>query len=184
MPKRKKTTNSQKYKFTFPDIITFSRLIFVALFTYTLFKGYSTLLVLTIFALGALTDLFDGEVARGFHEVSDVGARMDQIFDRVFTGVAFFALFFYFKDNNLTFMILPLILSVTREIVGIPGFMVAFLRGKDSYHVKEIGKVTTFAQGIVFGAIIIQASWALYLAVPLAILGIFAGIDYLRYALS
>lgn len=183
MSKNKKV-NSQKYKFTIADIITFSRLIFIALFTYLLFSGYSTILVLTVFALGALTDLFDGKVARGFNEVSDVGARMDQIFDRMFTGVAFFALLFYFENNNLNFMILPLILSVSREIIGIPGFIIAFLRGRDSYHVEEIGKITTFAQGIVFGAIIIQASWAIYLAVPLAVLGILAGLNYLKYALG
>ncbi len=183
MPKKKKE-DSKKDKITFPDIITFSRLIFIALFTYMLFSGYPLILVLTIFALGALTDLFDGKIARDLGEVSDIGARMDQIFDRIFTGIAFFALFFYFRDNNLNFMIAPLMLSVSREIVGIPGFIIAFLRGKDSYHVKEIGKVTTFIQGVVFGMIILQMSWAIYFAAPLAILGIFAGLDYLRYALN
>lgn len=174
----------KKRGFTIPDAITSSRLVFAALFAYVLFSGYSKITVLVVFAIGALTDFFDGETARGLHEVSAIGARMDQIFDRIFTIVVFFSLFFYFKDNNLAVMIVPLTLSVTREIIGIPGVIIAFLRGKDSYHVKEIGKVTTFAQGIVFGAIILQLSWAIYLAIPMAVLGIFAGWNYLEYVLG
>jgi phosphatidylglycerophosphate synthase len=77
-----------------------------------------------------------------------------------------------------------LFLSVSREIIGSFGVLILLIRNRPTYKVKYIGKVTTFMQSVTFAAIIIELPYVIVLAVITCVLGIFAGIDYLKSSLN
>ncbi|VVB77551.1 CDP-diacylglycerol--glycerol-3-phosphate 3-phosphatidyltransferase [uncultured archaeon] len=178
-----------------PNSITLLRLLLVFVFVYMLFMNYSRIALFIVFAIAAVSDWFDGFFARKLNQKTQLGARLDQVIDRVFTGSIFLALLiFIILNSNVTtqdiFKLSPtnifllLFLSVSREIIGLPGFIIAIIRNKDPYQVRYIGKVTTFIQSIAFAAIILQVNWAIYLAILTCISGVVAGFDYLKYSLS
>ncbi|MFA5259121.1 MAG: CDP-alcohol phosphatidyltransferase family protein [Candidatus Pacearchaeota archaeon] len=178
-----------------PNSITLLRLVLIFVFIYMLFMNYSRISILIVFTIAALSDWFDGYFARKLNQKTQIGARMDQIIDRVFTGGIVLALMIYLILNSKvspqnvflisrTNVFLLLFLSVSREIVGLPGFIIALIRNKDPYQVRYIGKVTTFIQSIALGAIILQVPWAIYIVIPTCIVGIIAGFDYFKYSLS
>ena len=170
--------------FNVPNSITLLRLVLVFIFVYMIFSGYSKLSIIIVFTIAALTDWFDGFFARRLKQTTQIGARMDQVIDRVFTIVVFISLLLYFYFNGKNSMIILLFLSITREMIGAPGFIIALIRNKDTYHVKYIGKLATFVQGFAIGAIILEVSWAVYLVIPAGIIGIISGFDYLKNCLS
>jgi CDP-diacylglycerol--glycerol-3-phosphate 3-phosphatidyltransferase len=157
----------------------------VFVFIYMLFNDYSKLSLAIVFGIAAVSDWFDGYFARKLKQTTKMGARMDQIIDRVFTAMVFGALLFYYILNpNEQHPIVLLFLVISREVIGIPGFLIALIRDKDAYKVRYIGKITTFIQGFALGAIILEASWAIYIVVPTCIIGIISGLDYVRYSIN
>ena len=171
-----------------PNSLSLLRLILTFVFIYLLFMNYSKLILIIVFAVAALTDWFDGFFARKLNQKTNIGARLDQVIDRVFTTAIVLAIIIYAliyqRHDNLNDILLLLFLITSREIVSIPGILIGVIRGKDLYKVKYIGKLTTFVQGFALGAIILNVDWAIYLAIPTCIIGIIAGFDYLRYSLS
>ena len=178
-----------------PNSITLLRLVLVFVFIYMLFMHYSRISIFIVFAIAAVSDWFDGYFARKLNQKTQIGARLDQVIDRVFTGCIFIALIIFLVLNSKnpaeeifrlspTNIFLLLFLSVSREIIGLPGFIIAIIRNKDLYQVRYIGKVTTFIQSFALAAIILQVNWAIYLVIPTCIVGVIAGFDYLRYSLS
>ena len=171
-----------------PNSLTLLRLILTFVFIYMLFMNYSKLILIIVFVIAALTDWFDGFFARTLNQKTKIGARLDQVIDRIFTLAIVLALIIYIlinnMNNNLENTLLLLFLICSREIVSTPGVIIGVIRRKDLYNVKYIGKVTTFIQAFALGAIILQVDWAIYLAIPTCIIGIIAGFDYLKYSLS
>lgn len=171
-----------------PNSLTLLRLALTFVFIYLLFMNYSKLVLIIVFAIAAWTDWFDGYFARTLNQKTKIGARLDQVIDRVFTIAIVLAIIIYAfvnnANNNLENTLLLIFLICSREIVSTPGVIIGVIRKKDLYNVKYIGKVTTFIQGFALGAIILQVDWAIYLAIPTCIIGIIAGFDYLRYSLS
>ena len=168
-----------------PNSLTLLRLALTFVFVYMLFSNYPKTSIIVVFAIAALTDWFDGFLARKLNQRTNIGARMDQVIDRVFTISIVMALAVYSLINK-TFenTILLLFLIISREIVSTPGVLIGVIRGKDLYKVKYIGKLTTFIQGFALGAVILELDWAIYLAIPTCIIGIIAGLDYIRYSLG
>ncbi len=74
---------------TVANIITFCRLALTAAFLVLFTSGGNRALALTCYAVAAVTDFLDGQVARRTQTVSWLGKIMDPIMDRVllFTGV-------------------------------------------------------------------------------------------------
>lgn len=168
-----------------PNTLTLIRLLFTFILAYLILLDYSYFLIGILFFIAAITDWFDGFFARKLNQKSELGARLDQVIDRVFMIPLVFILFFkiYSVNPNLGFL---LIACVSREIVATPGFIIRIIRNKDSYKVKYIGKVTTFIQSVAVGLIIFQFSipilefFALYISLATGLIGIVAGLDYLR----
>ena len=175
----------QEIFFNIPNSITLLRLILIFVFIYMLFNNFSKLSLIIIFAIAASSDWFDGFFARKLKQTTKIGARMDQVVDRIFTimivGSLVFFSFIHYATQNI---FLLLVLTISREIIGFPGFLIILIRGKSTYRVKYIGKATTFVQSITLGAIILGVSWAIYLSIITCIIGIFSGFDYLKYSLS
>jgi len=106
--KNKKTRVKQ-----IPNLLTISRL-FAPLIIIPLFilnYNYIALIVTIIFAI---TDLFDGFIARKYDAFSEFGRELDPICDKVFIGGIIIALTF---KNNL--LIIPLILELILSIMTI-----------------------------------------------------------------
>lgn len=182
-----------------PNTITLLRLVFVFVFVYMLFSNFPRMHILIIFIIAAVTDWFDGFFARRLKQTTKFGAKLDQVIDRIFTGIIVIAIIIYLysradtpiyniflsDDYNVYALVF---LSVSREIIGAPGVLIAFFRKKGTYHVKYIGKVTTFIQSVTFGAIIIgpilNFPLAVYLSLLTCFIGIFSGFDYLKYSVS
>src|SRR3989344_5268073 len=76
----------EEFFFNVPNSITLARLILVFVFVYMLFNEYSKFSLITIFAIAALSDWFDGFFARKLKQTTKIGARLDQVIDRVFTA--------------------------------------------------------------------------------------------------
>jgi CDP-diacylglycerol--glycerol-3-phosphate 3-phosphatidyltransferase len=171
-----------------PNSLTILRLLFVFVFIYMLFNHFSKLALIIVFSIAALTDYFDGYFARKLNQTTSIGARMDQVIDRIFTISIVVSLFvFVFLNHEYGVrgnIITLLILSISREIIALPGFLINIIRNKDPYKVRFIGKVTTFVQAFALGAIILNVSFAIYPVMITCLIGIVSGFDYLKYSLS
>ena len=68
-----------------PNQITYARVaVGAALFVLLFFFGIENkLLIISLFCIGALTDLFDGSVARGLNKETEFGAMLDPVADRI-----------------------------------------------------------------------------------------------------
>jgi CDP-diacylglycerol--glycerol-3-phosphate 3-phosphatidyltransferase len=173
-----------------PNTITLSRLFLVAPFAYVLFAGYSRWTALAVFALAAVTDLFDGLVARRLGQVTPGGAWLDQMVDRSFTlAIVLLLLTHGWLAGGVpprAGASLPLLLALAcaRELVALPGVLIVLLRRARLYHVEYVGKVATFVQSLTMGTIILDVPWALYPALGCAVIGVFSGANYLQYSVG
>lgn len=73
---------------TAANVISFARLCLIPVYLYLLFAGYDVA-AMVVFAVAALTDFLDGQVARRTHTVSKLGKLMDPAIDTLLmmTGV-------------------------------------------------------------------------------------------------
>lgn len=132
-----------------PNHITYIRVaigivLFVLLF---FFKIEDSWLIISLFSIGILTDLFDGSVARGTNKVTEFGAMLDSIADRILIlPIAVYSLFEFHK-----WLLLSLFLA---EIFN--GLVSLFYKSKEIYLESNIfGKTKMVLQSIVFVVILI-----------------------------
>ena len=164
-----------------PNFLTLLRGLGAILLVYLIFEGYSKITVFFAFIAFALTDYFDGEIARRFNLRTRFGKYFDVVVDRIFMISFAIAIIIKFGiiDNELTFKLLPLIM--TREVIAAPFWV--FVRKFDvRINVKKIGKTTTLIQSIVIPAVLIGLNVIiLYILIAItAIIGIFSGITYAK----
>lgn len=161
-----------------PNHISYLRVVIgVALFILLFFFNVENkLLVISLFCLGALTDLFDGSVARGLNKVTEFGAMLDPIADRILIiPIAFYGLFVSHK-----WLLLALILT---EIVNAVSSV--YYKSKQS---NIFGKTKMVLMSIVFAAILVVWPkepapifiYGLWLAIPISFLSIFSKIMELK----
>ncbi len=180
--KKIKSEVKNQFILNVPNTLTLLRLILGFVLGYLILFDYSMILIGVIFFIAAISDWFDGFFARKLKQTSELGARLDQVIDRVFMIPIVLVLVykFYYIDANLAYL---LIICLSREIVATPGFIIRIIRNMDSYKVKYIGKVTTFIQSVAVGMIIFTIPGAGYVAIATGLIGIVAGLDYLRDSL-
>ncbi|MFA5992438.1 MAG: CDP-alcohol phosphatidyltransferase family protein [Candidatus Pacearchaeota archaeon] len=168
-----------------PNSLTFLRLILGFVLIYMILFTEAYLLIIFIFAIAAITDFFDGFFARRLNQKTKIGAKLDQVIDRIFMIplVILLIIKFYQNDHNLAYLA---ILCLSREIIGFPGVLIRLVRKSSPYKVKLVGKITTFIQSFAIGGILLvivvpQLIIALWILVIITFLvGIVAGFDYLR----
>lgn len=97
-------------KFTVANIISFARVLIAPIFFLLIISDSSVCVSVAcfLFALGALTDYFDGYLARKYNEVTEFGNFFDPLADKVLTGAAFIA--FVAMDILPLWMVLVIIL--------------------------------------------------------------------------
>ncbi len=129
-----------------PIILTLLRIIlipvFVALF-YLPWKGANELMTL-IFALAALTDWFDGYLARRWNQTSAFGAFLDPVADKLMVAVALVLLV---QIHPTPWMAIPAAVIIGREItISALREWMAEIGQRAQVAVSKIGKIKTTAQ--------------------------------------
>jgi len=167
--KKKKAENN----WNIPNALTVLRIILAAVVVYMIFTGEKIIFVVAIFAIAALTDLFDGRLARRWKQTTELGRKMDMIADRfLWSGTAIaFVIYSGFKGLLLPIHGIQLLMLMSREIISMPFALTAFFTGKPIPQARYIAKVTTFIQGFALPALMLSIyypAWA-YLSIPLSI---------------
>ena len=159
-----------------PNKITWIRVaIGLVLFVLLFFLGTEDkILILSLFTIGVITDLFDGSVARGINKVTEFGAMLDSTADRILIiPIAVYSLFEMHK-----WLLLILIMA---EILN--AFVSIFYKSKEIYLESNIyGKTKMVLQSVVFVVILIIWPnapyiffiYMLWLTVPFSFLSMFA----------
>lgn len=165
-----------------PNMITYVRavtgmLLFILLF---FFGIVDKPLIMSLFCLGVVSDLFDGSVARGLNKVTEFGAMLDPVADRILIlPIAVYSL--YGSHRWLLFFLL--LAEILSALVSL------FHKSKESYVAANIfGKTKMVLVSIVF--IVILFDWpnepaiffidVLWLSLIFSILNIFVRISELK----
>lgn len=125
-----------------PNQLTVLRIILTPVFVYLFLADDPVLkqISLGVFILAAITDWYDGWLARKFNYITAWGKFLDPLADKILTSAAFFA--FVFLDVLSLWMV---IVIVSRD------FLVTFLRmfadiKKESFATSRLAKWKTFIQ--------------------------------------
>lgn len=171
-----------------PNMLTLLRIVLIPVFVLVFYLpfAWAPLISAAIFSLAAITDWFDGYLARKLDQTSPFGAFLDPVADKLMVAAALVVLVETYAEPWIT---VPAIIIIGREIVisALREWM-AELGNRASVAVSTIGKIKTTLQ---MASIIIllalpplsQLSWlgvaALYGA---AILTLWSMAIYLRAA--
>ena len=150
-PKIVRCAMNKRRVFTIPNLLSLLRLLMVPLFVWTYTVRQDGLLTALVLALSGLTDILDGQIARRYGMVSDVGKILDPIADKVTQGAMMICLLTRFPA-----MWVPLILLIVKEaFVGITNLMlIRETRRVDGAEMH--GKVTTC---FLYGMMLIHLLW-------------------------
>lgn len=132
-----------------PNHLTIARII-IGLFLFVFifnFKNTNGIIILSLFFIGALTDLFDGVVARGRNQITKLGEFLDPVADRfLILPIAVYSL----MDSNEFLLLFLLISEVFNALLSIMG------RGKKIFVGSNIfGKAKMVLQSLVFIGILV-----------------------------
>ena len=132
-----------------PNAITIVRIVIgVLLFTLLFFfKIEDKILIISLFFFGVLTDLLDGSVARGKNMVTELGAMLDPVADRIIIiTIAVYSLF----ESHKWLLLVLLLIEVANTSVSI------YYKTKKVYLESNIfGKTKMVMQSLVFVAILV-----------------------------
>ena len=155
-----------KYKWI-PNLLTSSRILLVPVFLYFLFSDFShgKLLALIFFVIAAITDAYDGKIARKHNIVTKFGIFFDPLADKILVLSAFYA-FMFISDLDTTIKLWMIILISFRDI------LVTLLRTIMQYKgitmiTSKLGKIKTAFQLITIHLILIFLIFKSYsVAIP------------------
>ncbi|MDO8460006.1 MAG: CDP-alcohol phosphatidyltransferase family protein [Nanoarchaeota archaeon] len=170
-----------------PNTLTFLRVLLTFATIYAIFIGYNIKVIVIFFVVAALTDFFDGQIARRFNRKTEFGSKFDPIADRFLMLGVFFAFVVNLAINDMLSddHMLQVLMLISREIIALPFVAVAFAYRKEIPPVRWIGKVTTFAQGVAFPAVMLNIyygelfSFSLYLALLTGVLGVLSAFTFI-----
>ena len=131
----------------FPNQLTILRMICAPVFVALTLDGRLTEAV-GVFILGAITDAFDGLIARFYKQRTALGAILDPLADKMLLGSAFVALSFadavqVHIPRWLTVMVLS-----RDAIIVVSSLAIAFVSNQRGFAPSRLGKVSTGAQMI------------------------------------
>lgn len=176
--------------FTIPNILTFIRVLFIPIFivVYFLDWKWAHQAGAFIFWLAAVTDWFDGYLARKLDQTTRFGAFLDPVADKLMVTAALLMITHSYQELRVT---IPAIILVSREI------FISALREwmakdglSDTVKVSIWGKIKTMAQmTAIFGLLSHMYEWywvqlGLGLLYVATILSIFSMIQYIHAALK
>jgi cardiolipin synthase len=177
--------NDESRLLTLPNILSISRILLVPVFLMMIIRG-KPFGALFVFLLASSTDLFDGLIARQFHQKTKIGAILDPAADKLLATPSFIVL--SLPSLNLLNTI-PLWLTfsvISRDILISGGALVAFkLKGQKKFDPSILGKASTVFQfSVIFFVLFFNClqrspsylSWLYYATVFFTVL---SGIHYI-----
>jgi cardiolipin synthase len=177
--------------FNLPNVLTFSRIaaipVLVALFMIPGDEG--RWLACAVFTIAAVTDYFDGYVARTWGQLSELGRCLDPIADKLLVASVLLLLAFF--NSPGLFFLLPAIVILCREVL-VSGLREYLAQVKMRLPVSRLAKWKTAIQMTALGFLIVAdsgPSWLPTTEIGLAgiwvaaILTLVTGYDYLAASL-
>lgn len=132
-----------------PNSITVSRIILIPVFIAVFYLPYSwaPALATLVFGFAAITDWFDGYLARKLNQQSVLGAFIDPLADKLMVISALLLILTRYPDNN--WLLFSSLIIISREIFisSLREWMASLGRG-DDVAVSFAGKAKTVAQMI------------------------------------
>ena len=135
-------------RWTIPNILTLLRIALIPVFllVYYLPFSWSNVLTTAIFGLAALTDWFDGYLARRLQQSSPFGAFLDPVADKLIVAVALIMLV---QSNPTLWFVIPASIIIGREIaISALREWMAEIGERAQVAVSVIGKIKTTVQMI------------------------------------
>ena len=190
------TPPAERHHFALPNLLTYSRiaavpLVVACMYAQAILQGglWLRLLALAIFIGAAITDFFDGYLARSWGQQSRLGRMLDPIADKLLVGTALLLLV---NDGTIDFIkIWGAIIILCREIL-VSGLREYLAELNVKVHVTRLAKWKTTLQMAALGVLIAgPAGDKFFPAVTLtgtmllwgaALLTLWTGYDYLKAA--
>ena len=173
-----------------PNTLTVSRIIMIPVLVLVFYWPFENhkLVAAAVFGLAAITDWFDGYLARKLAQMTDFGAFLDPVADKLMVAVALVLLV---EQHDTIIFTLAACVIIGREIVisALREWM-AELGERTSVAVSYIGKIKTTFQMIAIAALLALSpnseTWMLGLAYLVlyaaAILTLWSMVIYLKAA--
>jgi cardiolipin synthase len=173
--------------FNIPNLLTWMRIILIPLFVGIFYFEKSwvslpdqNLVATVIFTLAAITDWFDGWLARKLNQTSAFGAFLDPVADKLMVAAALIVLLQLGRMDAIIALIIigrEITISALRE-------WMAHLGASRSVAVSLIGKIKTASQMIAIPMLLyddpigrfdphIWGTWLIYIAAVLTLLSMF-----------
>jgi CDP-diacylglycerol--glycerol-3-phosphate 3-phosphatidyltransferase/cardiolipin synthase len=131
-----------------PNILTLLRIVLIPVFVLVFYMpfGWARLACALVFALAAVTDWFDGYLARRWSQTSPFGAFLDPVADKLMVAVALLLLV---QSEPTPALAIPAVVIIGREItISALREWMAELGARGRVAVSMIGKVKTAIQMI------------------------------------
>ncbi|MBI5809395.1 MAG: CDP-diacylglycerol--glycerol-3-phosphate 3-phosphatidyltransferase [Ignavibacteriales bacterium] len=125
-----------------PNQLTVLRIILTPIFLFLFISGEPTLIQISlgVFLIAALTDWYDGWLARKFNYITEWGKFMDPLADKILTSTAFFA----FVSVGLVNLWMVLLIVLRDAIITLLRVYADYK--KVSFNTSYIAKLKTFFQ--------------------------------------
>jgi len=155
-----------------PNILTMTRILFIPLLVVVYYvPSFDSrfLLSAAIFGLAALTDWFDGYLARKLDQSTPFGAFLDPVADKLIVAVALVILV---ESRPTLLMALPVMTIICREIlISALREWMAEVGARTRVAVSRVGKIKTTLQMIAIPVLLLANpsvhNWIEYLGVAL-----------------
>lgn len=133
---------------TIPNWLSFIRIALIPVFMILFIKG-QILVAVIVMALAALTDLFDGKIARKFNQVSNLGKLLDPIADKLSQMAIVIVLIYTYWDNAIKYLFM---FFIAKELIMIIGGVILLSIGLRPTAAEIWGKIATnvFYFGMIF----------------------------------
>lgn len=173
----------------FPNQLTILRMICAPVVVALTLDGQLRVAV-GVFVLGAITDAFDGLIARFFKQRTALGAILDPLADKMLLGSAFVALSFAATVPVQIPKWLTVMVLARDAIIVVSSLAIAFVLDRRRFAPSPLGKFSTAAQMICVAATFTANLTPLPLAllqtvfIATAVLTVGSGLHYLYRASS
>jgi cardiolipin synthase (CMP-forming) len=131
----------------FPNQLTILRMICAPIFVALTLDGQLKAAV-AVFVLGAITDAFDGLIARFYKQRTALGAILDPLADKMLLGSAFVALSFADAVRVRIPKWLAIVVLSRDAIIVVSSLAIAFVMNRRGFAPSAFGKFSTAAQMI------------------------------------
>ena len=124
---------------TIPNWLSFIRIALIPVFAVLFVQGHQLVAVIVMIC-AALTDLFDGKIARKFNQVSNLGKILDPIADKLSQMAIVIVLLYTYWENPIKYLFF---FFIVKEVLMVLGGALLLSKGMRPTAAEIWGKVAT-----------------------------------------